>query len=82
MCPELPQLIHCRNDDISSIVMIENGQPSFLLMLLANANVPTVAVCLDPLSSVTQLYRPPYDFMNSDTTLISFPKFLGLPQLI
>ncbi len=39
-------------------------------MLLANANLPTVAVCLETWSCVTQLYRSPDDFMNTDAAVM------------
>ncbi len=62
------------------LLMTQNGNPLFLLMLIANANVPTVAVCHDTPSCATQLYRPLDDLMNPDTTLSNFSTCPGPPK--
>ncbi len=59
--------------------MIENGKPLFLLMLLANATIPTVAVCLVLLSrGFDTRNRPPDDFYEPRCYVLSFPTCLDL----
>ncbi len=42
----------------------------------------TVAVCEYDGAPTTQLYTPQDYVMNTDTVLLSFPTFLGLPTLM
>ncbi len=60
-------------------------KPPYLLTLLANANAPTVALCLclRTWSCVTQFKRPADDSISTDMmSSLSFPAFQGSPLLI
>ncbi len=77
----LPQLTQCRNDDYISRNYWRK-MTCFLLMLLANANNPDVAVCLVLLSMGFDTWnRPLVYFTHPHTMSLSFPICREPPQL-